>query len=88
MSNDTNREAVFLYVTHNFERLKAMVLPYKVQRDEMLKTENAVFREEINRQFANLVRSIILNDAALNLNLNPEEIISFVEDISVEEFTK
>lgn len=86
-SSTDKAEAVFLYVIHNVPKYKKAIYPYKVQRDFLLK-DTPELKEDILKEFENLVRTIVLNDVSVNLQLNPEEIVSFVQGINIDELLK
>jgi hypothetical protein len=81
-------EAVFIHVLHNQEQLKALVKPFTDQKEALLAGEKSVFRDEILKQYEDLVRYEIQLDIAKSLGLPPDQIKSVVEDIDLEELLK
>lgn len=56
------------------------------QRQELLKTEEPVFHEEINNQFYDLIAERFSQELAKNFDTDPEEILLFLQTFDIKEW--
>jgi len=67
------------YVINNFEHLNELTFQYKVKRDVWEKTD-PLFKEDIDKQYEDIVKATICTDISKNLACSYEDVIVFYEE--------
>ena len=74
---------VFNYLFKNQDRMKELVKNYTEQKAELLKTEDKVFHNDINQQYEDVTRKIIMIDVAQHISCGADIILEIVEALNI-----
>lgn len=80
------KEGVAIYLIHAQSKMQRLVAPYKTQRDAFLASEDKLLHPDILKEYKEVVLTIIAQDVANALQLNPEEAAIAVEDLNFEQY--
>lgn len=88
MINDTQeQEAVVWYLIHHQLKLKKLTADVAKQREELLKKEG-LFKEEIEKQFTEAIKSLFSMEICKDLQIGPENVAIVLEGFDVEGYLK
>lgn len=79
---------VFVYLYQNRNKFKEDLAEYTKQREELLQKEDKVFHTEIEAQYADILRKMIMMDVARNLTCGADVILEIVEALDVVKYIK
>lgn len=89
METDPNiMQGVVYYLIANQEHIKQKVSPFTRQRERLLSTDNNVFKEEIDKQYHDVVKSTIGDEITSKLGIPIEDVLIILENLNVEEYIK
>lgn len=80
------KEGVALYLIHVQSKMQRLIAPYKTQRDAFLASEDKLLHDDIRKEYKEIVLTIIAQDVADALKLNPEEVVIAVEDLNFDSY--
>lgn len=85
----SNTQALYQFVMMNQDYItKRLLKPLKEKREELLKEESGLFSSEIERQFQDRVKWVLISDICSRTNIPVDEVAAFVENINMEELLK
>lgn len=79
---------VIIYLTQNHQGLMRRIQPLIDQRQELARSEDVSFQNEIDSQLEALLRREIANEIAENMFFDPEQVFLIVESMDVKSFIK
>lgn len=81
-------EQICDYIVNNHEALKEQIKPYQNKYIDLLKTEPAILKNDIDQQFFYMVKLILVDNVTKALGVSTEEAYIVVESINITEFLK
>lgn len=85
--DNTAKMVNFLIQNHEFIK-KDLLLPLKQQREKALANEDSVFIKEIEDQYKDRAKWIIITNICLNMRFAVDEVAVFVDNINIPELLK
>lgn len=85
-AQETLEEGVIAFLIYQRASLLERLRPGLEQKQELLKTEDPSFHDEIESQFETLARREIAEEIAAQLNFDPEQVFLIVESMNIKEF--
>lgn len=82
------QEKLIRFFLNEKDYLKTLIDPLIETKNSLIKNESEVFHEIIEEQFKERMNQIIIQEFSKHFTITPEEAITMLEDISLEEFFK
>lgn len=82
----TTKNNIIAYLIHSQDHVKNLIHPYRKQKKDLLKLEDRVFHKDVEDQFKDLVKWIIIRDIVSNAQVTTEDALLIVEEMNIEEY--
>jgi len=82
-------EAIFLYLIHNQWKLKELIKPLREQKENLFNQDSEyvrTFKDDINKQYDDLVRKVLIEEISKELTLPVDCVIMTIENLNLESF--
>ncbi len=76
------------YFVNNHEHLKELLQPHCDRYLALMDEEDPILRNDIDREFSYVVKSVLINESSKALAVSTEECMIVVESIDIKEFLK
>lgn len=83
--HDVN-EIVFQFLVQNHFHFKEKTAPFRKQKEALLTKEDSSFHEEINQQYRDLVKQMVLDEITKQFALPIESVIITLEGFNVDAY--
>lgn len=77
----------FFIMNHDYIT-KRLLKPLKDKKDKLIQEEPSAFREDIERQFIDRAKWVLVSEICSRTNIPVDEVMAFVENINMEELLK
>lgn len=72
------------FASANFEYWQTLVLPIKERRDQLLEEQDPIFRQDIEKQYVDRIKHVLLCDLCIRLRGIPTDTaLMFIEQINL-----
>ena len=88
MSNIESNSMIIQYLTHNQEYVKKIVEPFTQQKNYLLEKEDESLKDEINSQYKEIIKRMIVEEITKKLAIPAEDVIIIIENINLEIYLK
>ena len=86
--NNQTEQMILMKLTCQQFHYKALLQTLIDFRNDLIKTEDIHFRDDINRQFKDRALSILADDLTKDLGVSTEDVYLVLENLNLEEYIK
>lgn len=80
------KEAVTLFLIHNQVSIKKLLLPYEAQYSNLIDEQPPEFFDEVSTQFLKIARTVICEEVAKCLYVQPDDLYEVIQALDVEAY--
>lgn len=81
-------DEMIMFLIHNQQAIKNLIQPFTNQYNQLLELEDPIFIDDIQKQYKNVVRWIIVKQLMENTPASVEDAFIFLDEFNIEEYLR